>query len=917
MGSDQAKSSPLPLHDFLRPRQGKMPLLQPKLKIGAPNDKYEREADRIAEQVMRMPDGNNPTPIHPISSIFSQPEGDFSQQEKFDSQRANLPSIQRKPISLNKKAVNLNASPIVHRAVNLPGRPLEPNDRRFFERGFGQDFSQVRIHTGDLASASASFLHAQAYTVGQDIVFGASNYAPNTTKCRQLLSHELVHVMQQSSAQVPIIQRQKIVTSAATAEGQIVTESDPSAGVIRVYYLSPSNQQHGLAEVHPPPGVPLDPKFIDIIDTGQDANGVPVVKVKVRKSWQGAVNKETKTSVSEISSPSKQDLYDQQIEKIRSLYKEYLSDYDFQIDRYDTIITSEEEADYTADYASEKELLSLEKDPEFQEWVKRRRKQIYDDLIKQQNLAYLESLGGPGIGITPEEARRIVGEQFVRNDLGIPQYDDNGIHIGYMKEVYDEKILEGAVSTITREYYDLTGERVHQDDPISVLTPEANFFQDAIRSIPLISNFIHGREAELGISLRLENFGEKLSTAERIDSGIAAVPFGDDLREVMEVASNVSLSGGKDLERLWEGRSRVLSSRERLAKRIQLGASLLTAGIGRFAKIRPKFRSKFRYKSDLSSGHKLLKKKTRDVDFGQSTTRLTPRSEVGLSSSLDAQRNRSGFRTKQSSDSRTQFLDKAVHDHQHDHKTRVGEHSKNNNSNLKKPQEITSDSPYFNEYDAEIHGTDGHTYRRKKDGSGWCQFSPDPPQKCNISDKKLKKDYLEPDYDPEIETAISRELRNRERGKLAQHDALSDIKSDLRRHGEDVYLPKHLREGVQPRRDLYMGPTPRKRSPIGEYVISKMRKEGLITGKKPNEMVRVKGPDGVKRWYPIADTDMGHIEPAVRYWNKIGKYLGPRHKKVLEWMKKRDNYILQHKSVNRKEGAEMNELYHPPEPQQF
>jgi len=68
------------------------------------------------------------------------------------------------------------------------------------EPRFGQDFSHVRVHTGDRAAHSAQAVGALAYTVGRDVVFGAGQYAPEASQGLELLAHELTHVVQQSGA---------------------------------------------------------------------------------------------------------------------------------------------------------------------------------------------------------------------------------------------------------------------------------------------------------------------------------------------------------------------------------------------------------------------------------------------------------------------------------------------------------------------------------------------------------------------------------------------------------------------------------------------------------------------------------------------------------------------------------------------
>jgi len=64
------------------------------------------------------------------------------------------------------------------------GQPLSENDRTFFEQGFGHDFSQVRVHANAQASEAARAVNARAFTVGQDVVLGEEQYAPETISGR-------------------------------------------------------------------------------------------------------------------------------------------------------------------------------------------------------------------------------------------------------------------------------------------------------------------------------------------------------------------------------------------------------------------------------------------------------------------------------------------------------------------------------------------------------------------------------------------------------------------------------------------------------------------------------------------------------------------------------------------------------------
>lgn len=77
------------------------------------------------------------------------------------------------------------------------GQPLDADTRRSMETSFGEDFSQVRVHTDPQAANSAKEAGAKAYTSGSQIVFGAGQYQPHTPSGKRLLAHELAHVQQQ------------------------------------------------------------------------------------------------------------------------------------------------------------------------------------------------------------------------------------------------------------------------------------------------------------------------------------------------------------------------------------------------------------------------------------------------------------------------------------------------------------------------------------------------------------------------------------------------------------------------------------------------------------------------------------------------------------------------------------------------
>ena len=171
--------------------------IQTKLAINKPEDEYEQEADRISEQVMRMPE---PRLQRAGACGGGYPNGPTDQPGQEHAR------VQTKGIGSSDSGLTA-APPIVHEVLGSPGQALNPATRAFMEPRFGHDFSRVRVHTDQAASRSAEAVAAQAYTVGSDIVFGAGHYAPASRDGQRLLAHELAHVQQQSGP-APMLRRQ-------------------------------------------------------------------------------------------------------------------------------------------------------------------------------------------------------------------------------------------------------------------------------------------------------------------------------------------------------------------------------------------------------------------------------------------------------------------------------------------------------------------------------------------------------------------------------------------------------------------------------------------------------------------------------------------------------------------------------------
>jgi|GEM_PF-4920718 len=193
--------------------------IQTKLAINTPGDEYEQEADRVADQVMRMPE---PKLQRACACDDTCPRC----QSKQSSQAPEI--LQTKRAHASDKGQNLAPS-IVNEALTGTGQPLNRSTRDFMEPRFGHDFSQVRVHAGNRPAQSAHSICARAYTVGANIVFNRGEYAPEIRKGRQLLAHELTHVIQQGSAN-PCVHRGSVPGTGGTVD---VTMSTAASAVLQ------------------------------------------------------------------------------------------------------------------------------------------------------------------------------------------------------------------------------------------------------------------------------------------------------------------------------------------------------------------------------------------------------------------------------------------------------------------------------------------------------------------------------------------------------------------------------------------------------------------------------------------------------------------------------------------------------------
>jgi hypothetical protein len=173
------------------------PMLQRKLAIGQPNDRYEQEADRVADQVMRMsvPDAlARGSLVNSYLPFAAHPLPVQKQELKEEDEEKKKGKIQAKEESGQTPKVTAELEEQLQ-ASQGRGQPLPEETRSFMESRFGQDFGQVRVHTDDKAVQLNKHVGAQAFTHGSDIYHGAGKSHGKD----ELTAHELTHVVQQTS----------------------------------------------------------------------------------------------------------------------------------------------------------------------------------------------------------------------------------------------------------------------------------------------------------------------------------------------------------------------------------------------------------------------------------------------------------------------------------------------------------------------------------------------------------------------------------------------------------------------------------------------------------------------------------------------------------------------------------------------
>ncbi|MFN8377630.1 MAG: DUF4157 domain-containing protein [Anaerolineae bacterium] len=208
-------------------------IAQAKLTVGAADDAYEQEADRVASEVMTM---QSPAPA---AGVQREDEGGEVEDEEMVQGKRDA-DLQRDPVDEEEIAMKRApeivqrvggaygeeedevATKRLQRAVDGQdlmgsfdvegqlesqiqsqkggGQSLDGGDKSFFESRFGQDFSDVKVHTGGESDAVNRSIGARAFTNGSDVFMRGGEYSPGSSASRELLAHELTHVVQQTGS---------------------------------------------------------------------------------------------------------------------------------------------------------------------------------------------------------------------------------------------------------------------------------------------------------------------------------------------------------------------------------------------------------------------------------------------------------------------------------------------------------------------------------------------------------------------------------------------------------------------------------------------------------------------------------------------------------------------------------------------
>ncbi|WP_424103113.1 eCIS core domain-containing protein [Moorena producens] len=167
--------------------------VQAKLEIRPAGDKYEQEADQVAKQVVQQLNGSQSGKLQQQPTLIGQKNPEVEEE------------LQRKPgLQLKGGREGMTTTPELESSITRSrgsGQPLSQGIREPMEKAFGGvDFSGVKVHTDGQSDRLNQSMQAKAFTTGQDVFFRQGAYDPGSQGGKELIAHELTHVVQQTGS---------------------------------------------------------------------------------------------------------------------------------------------------------------------------------------------------------------------------------------------------------------------------------------------------------------------------------------------------------------------------------------------------------------------------------------------------------------------------------------------------------------------------------------------------------------------------------------------------------------------------------------------------------------------------------------------------------------------------------------------
>lgn len=886
--------------------------VQPKLSIGKPDDQYEQEADAVADKVVsQLPHAPAATSVQrqcanceadeQLQKLESEeqehslPETTIQRKPIFESQEepAERDTIQRKCAAceqeegkIQAKAVGSEpmASSALQNQLNNTkgsGQSLPEATRSSMESAIGADFSGVRVHTDRSAVQMNKELGAQAFTHGKDVYFNAGKYDTTSNGGQHLLAHELTHVVQQGGGE---IKKQDVCEAEDTSEQDtsLTDENSSMEPAPEMCYapeekslISKVNQYRFTpiivyASVRPSLGIRLhaSPTPDDL-----DYKNKSGVAANEYVQSQGSFVKIIGLGLSTHKGWAKISTMKGNLGWIETRLLNPLSPLP------EETIANKEESKPKSSALDEftRRLHYVEQGDTLEGLIRKNYKDYsYETGNDRRTIAhafYILNESNPGV--------KLVGNydgSFLKDSVADRDFAET-------RKIYKTiQLFYGHWIRLPNIPY------IQMQRKFGTVGVRAEWKNTAIAVGRGIQGFIEGvdagfKQAAIDMVMDLWGLVKGIFTGELFRKGyklvkqFIALYDREGIAGIWRVISGFFVGIFKSFKEKWNTPNprqkwKFIGSLVGMIL-FEVVLAFLTAGIGNAIKWSGKISKVFRTFPDLdnivqSGSKKMDRFKATQGDKVKSSKTARDKKRLGYSDDQweKLSRNEGKKWSDIKGDSELVQLEMDA---------------------LKKSKPRVSSVAG---YDLEIEIPNGHIYRRRTDGKGWCRFS-DLPDGCG---EIPVDDYV--GWDPQLEEQWNRELLSEPGGKQAARD----VKDATPKSERMSYLYRQLQRA----REQYMGPTPGKRSKSGEAVIREMRNDKRIRGKSPNEEVYVEGPDGKKDWYSISETDMGHHPvDAVHWWNTEGFTHGAQSPKARAWMKDPKNYELQHKVVNRKAGADL------------